>query len=212
MPHLLALNLLICFVLVWGLHRMRKEFLIALRISLITLFLTGLLYPLFITGLANLFFKKEAGGSLIYNRTNQIQGSELIGQNFKSQGYFHPRPSAANYDAMASKGSNLEPTSKTLLENVILETTQKKINKATPIPIDLVTTSGSGLDPHISPESAYWQAIRIGLARDVALQRIVSLVDNFVEHPQFYFLGSPRVNVLKLNKALDEFFGKSGSE
>lgn len=191
---------------------MRKEFLIAINVTLFTLFLTGIVYPLLINGIANIFFKDRAGGSLIYNKANQIQGSLLVGQNFKNPAYFFSRPSAAGkgYDSMFSQGSNLGPTSQRLLDRVEKDVSRLKVSKELPIPIDLVTASGSGLDPHISPGSAYWQASRVAHARDVSLQRVVSLVDDLTEYPQFYFMGQPRVNVLKLNKALDKFFGNQG--
>ncbi len=188
---------------------MNKEIMIGLRVSLFTLFLTGLVYPFMVTEISTLLFYKKGRGSLIFDEQNKIIGSELIGQDFKNPAYFFLRPSAAGkgYDGMSSGGSNLAPTSKKLLKR-IQETIEKiKKDNFESIPIDLVTASGSGLDPHISPQAAYWQAPRIALKRDVSLKRVIALIDDFVEAPQFYFLGEKRVNVLKLNLVLDQFFG-----
>lgn len=192
---------------------MNNQLLIALRVSFFTLLLTGLVYPFLMTEFAEVLFKSEAGGSLVYNEKNQIVGSTLIGQNFTKPGYFFSRPSQAGkgYDGMASQGSNLGPTSMTLLKRVQDDVNRLWKKGGQPIPIDLVTTSASGLDPHFSPETAYWQAPRIALERSVSLQRVIRLIDDQVEFPQFYFMGQPRVNVLRLNLALDEFFGKPGT-
>lgn len=186
-----------------------KNFLIALRVSVLTLLLTGAFYPLAITGISHLFFHHKANGSLIFNEQTANIGSELIGQNFKNSAYFFSRPSSAGkgYDGSASGGSNLGPTSKNLLTRIYERVKDLQKLNSGPIPIDLVTTSGSGLDPHITPQAAYWQAPKIALARDVSLKRIFALIDNLTEPSQFYFLGSSRINVLKLNLALDQFFG-----
>ncbi len=188
---------------------MKKEIIIALKVSLLTLLLTGLLYPFLVTEFSKLLFHRRANGSLIFNEQNKIIGSELIGQNFKKHAYFFPRPSAAGkgYDGMASGGSNFAPTSKDLLKRIHGKIEEIQKNNSELIPIDLVTASGSGLDPHISPQAAYWQAPRIAAKRAISLNRIVALIDELTEPPQFNLLGEARVNVLKLNLVLDQFFG-----
>lgn len=140
---------------------------------------------------------------------NKVIGSELIGQNFKNPAYFFPRPSdaGAGYDGMHSGGSNLAPTSKKFVENVRERTKKLREQNTKPIPIDLVTSSGSGLDPHISIQGAYWQAPKIALEREISLKRVISIIDSFARSPQFYIFGNPRINVLRLNQALDQFFG-----
>lgn len=188
---------------------MFKNFIISLKISLFTIFITGFFYPLLIMGISYVFFNGRAGGSFILDEKQNIVGSAIIGQTFKNPAYFFSRPSLAGqgYDGRSSGGANLAPTSKKLLESIRQRVKAiESLNKA-PIPIDLVTSSASGLDPHISPEAAYWQAPSIALQRDVSLKRIISIIDDKIEHPQFNFLGNPRVNVLKLNLALDQFFG-----
>lgn len=191
---------------------MKKEITMALRMSLLTLLITGFLYPFLVTGVASLLFPKRSQGSLIYNQQHQIIGSELIGQDFKNPSYFFARPSAAGkgYDGIASGGSNLGPTSKVLLRRIQKRLEEIKKDNPEPVPIDLVTASGSGLDPHISPQAAKWQALRIASQRGVSLRRILSLIDDLVEPPQFHIWGEARVNVLKLNLNLDDFFGSLG--
>jgi potassium-transporting ATPase KdpC subunit len=188
---------------------MGKDILIAFRVALFTLLLTGLLYPFLVTGFSDLLFHREANGSLIMNDQNKIIGSELIGQNFKNPSYFFSRPSAAGkgYDGMASGGSNLAQTSINLLKRIQERIEEIKKDNSEPIPVDLVMASGSGLDPHISPQAAHWQAPRIALHREASLERIVIIIEDLTEPPQFNFLGEPRVNVLKLNRSLDQFFG-----
>lgn len=188
---------------------MNKDILIALKVALFSLFLTGFLYPVLVTGFSNFLFYKRANGSLILNEQNKVIGSELIGQNFNNPSYFFSRPSAAGkgYDGMASQGSNLAQTSKALLKRINTKIEEIKKDNSDIIPIDLVTASGSGLDPHISPQAAYWQAPRIAMHREVSLKRIVSIIEDLTEPPQFNVLGEARVNVLRLNLVLDQFFG-----
>jgi K+-transporting ATPase ATPase C chain len=157
-----------------------------------------------ITGVAQLAFPHQANGSLIQQGSHVI-GSELIGQNFAGEGYFHARPSAAGkgYDPTQSGGSNLGPTAKPLIDRVTADV------RANPgAPVDLLTTSGSGLDPDISPESAEWQVDRVATARHIPAPKIYMLVESSVEMPLFGFIGEPRVNVLRLNLALDKLAGK----
>jgi K+-transporting ATPase ATPase C chain len=178
--------------------------------TLVTTVLLGLAYPLAVTGLAQLLFPYKANGQLVTRADGTVIGSRLIGQPFSSPGYFRSRPSAAGnvgYDAGASAASNLGPTSQKLIERVKADVEQAQAERpGQPVPIDLVTTSGSGLDPHISPAAAEFQIARVARERGIDEQELRRIVALHTEGRQFGFLGEPRVNVLELNLDLD---GKS---
>lgn len=191
---------------------MRKTFIIALRTAAVTLLLTGLIYPAVITALAQLLFPWQANGSLVTNERGQVVGSELIGQGFANPAYFQPRPSAAGagYDATASSGSNLGPTSKKLQDRAAQDLERlKEANPDVPgpAPVELVTTSASGLDPHLSPQAALWQVPRVARARGITPERVRAVIESFIEGRALGLLGEPRVNVLRVNLALDRQFG-----
>jgi len=173
----------------------------AVLMTIVTTVLLGLVYPLVITGLAQVLFPDQANGQLI-TRDGRVIGSRLIGQTFSSAKYFHSRPSAAGsgYDATSSSGTNLGPTSKKLIDAVTanVEAAQKD-NPGMPVPVDLVTSSASGLDPHISPAAARFQVPRVARERGLTEADVQALVDRFTEGRQWGVLGEPRVNVLELN-------------
>jgi K+-transporting ATPase ATPase C chain len=189
----------------------------AIRATLVTLVLLGLVYPLVMTGLAQGLFQRKAGGSFVTDEAGKVVGSELIAQGFSNPGYFQPRPSAAGekgYDPLASGGTNLGVTSKKLQDQAT--STLDKLTKENPDapgapPVELVTSSGSGLDPHLSPAAALWQAPRIARARGVSVERVRAVVDEFTEGRDLGIFGEPRVNVLQLNLALDRRFGASSA-
>jgi K+-transporting ATPase ATPase C chain len=192
---------------------MRKEIVIALRVTFVTLVLTGILYPLAMTGVAQGVFNHRANGSLVKDASGNVVGSEWIGQVFTNPAYLQGRPSAAGsgYDATASSGSNLGPTSKKLRDRVTADIERlRKENPAAPLPIpaELVTASASGLDPNLSPAATLWQVSRIAAARQVAPERIREAIASRVEGRDLGVFGEPRVNVLAVNVALDQQFGK----
>jgi potassium-transporting ATPase KdpC subunit len=186
---------------------------IALQATLVTLLLTGIAYPLAMTGVARVLFPARSAGSLVTDARGKVVGSELIGQVFTNPAYFQGRPSAAGngYDPTASAGSNLGPTSKKLRDRVQADVERLKTENPDapmPIPAELVTASASGLDPHLSPGAAAWQVFRVARARGVGVERVRQIVDDLTEGRQLGFLGEPRINVLALNMALDRQFGE----
>lgn len=187
---------------------MKKQFLVALAYTLVTTVVFGLIYPLIVTGLSQLLFPAQANGSLIV-KNGQVVGSRLIGQAFTADKYFHSRPSAAGngYDPLASGGSNFGPTNQTLITRVSADVAKwQQENPGTPIPADLVTASGSGLDPDISPASADFQVMRVAKARGVSPEQVKTLVAKHTQGRQWGVFGEARVNVLELNLDLDESF------
>lgn len=187
---------------------MKKDLQIAIRFTLVTTVLFGIAYPLVVTGLSQWLFPRQSNGSLI-TRDGTIIGSRLIGQTFSSDHYFHVRPSSAGdgYDAANSSGSNLAPTNRVLIERVQKDVAKLRAeNPNAPIPVDLVTASGSGLDPHISPAAAEFQVPRVASARKISQDSLRALVAKHTEARQFGVFGEPRVNVLELNLELDSAF------
>jgi K+-transporting ATPase ATPase C chain len=179
----------------------------SILLTIVFTVITGVLYPLAMTGIAQVAFKDKANGSLI-EKNGQIVGSELLAQQFTGEKYFWPRPSAASYGTVPSGASNLGPTSQKLHDAVVTNAAAfrvaHKLATDAPVPADMVFASGSGLDPHISPEAARAQAARVAAARGVSVDSIKALVEKSIEPPQWGFLGEARVNVLKLNLALDK--------
>jgi K+-transporting ATPase ATPase C chain len=185
-----------------------RDLLTALLMTLVTTVLFGLAYPLVITGLAQVIFPENANGQLIRGADGAVRGSRLIAQPFVSPGYFRSRPSAAGangYDAAGSSGSNLGPMNPQLIDRVNADLAKLQLeNTGKRVPVDLVTTSGSGLDPHISPAAAEFQVPRVARERGMSEDELRQIVSTHTEGRQFGFLGEPRVNVLELNLALDE--------
>ncbi len=204
-----------------------KTFIIALRTALVTLVVTGLLYPLAVTGLAQVIFPHRANGSIITDDKGHEVGSELLGQTFADPAYVRSRPSANSYDASNSGGTNLGTTSKKLRDGQPDDPATKDVDESftgakdlaaayradnelpegVPVPADAVTRSASGLDPHISPENALLQAKRIAKTRGVAVERVEAILREHTSGRELGFLGEPRVNVLEVNLALDRSFG-----
>jgi K+-transporting ATPase ATPase C chain len=188
---------------------LKKNLIIAVLMTVVTTVLLGLVYPLVVTGLAQALFRDKANGQMI-QRNGQPVGSAIIGQGFASPGYFHSRASAAGngYDATSSGGTNFGPTNKKLIDSVKAAVdAARKDNPNAEIPIDLVTTSASGFDPHVSPDAAMFQVPRVAKARGIGESDLRQFVAGRVEDRQLGFLGEPRVNVLVLNLALDGQFG-----
>ena len=187
---------------------MKKQIVTAVLYTVITALVLGIGYPLVITGLAHVLFPRQASGQLI-TRNGEVVGSHLIGQAFTGPTYFHSRPSSAGtgYDAQASSGSNFGSTSKALIDRTQASVATEQ--GGTPVPVDLVTASGSGLDPDISPAAAFYQVARVAGARHLSEASVTDLVKQHVTPRQFGLLGEPRVNVLELNLALDALAGKN---
>lgn len=187
---------------------MKKNLLISILMTIVTTILLGIIYPLVVTGLAQVFFKDKADGQLIV-QNGQVIGSRIIGQAFTGPSYFHSRPSAAGngYDAANSNGSQLGPTNHQLIDRVKASVADAQAdNPGQPVPIDLVTASASGLDPDITPAAADFQLPRVAKERGATLEQLQQLIDKHTEGRQFAFLGEPRVNVLELNLDLDRQF------
>lgn len=189
---------------------MKRNLVTAVLMTIVTTVLLGIIYPLVVTGIAQVLFPEKANGQLLY-RDGKLIGSRIIGQPFTGPGYFHSRPSAAGdgYDAANSAGSNLGPTNRKLIARVNSDAEKRSAeNPGQPVSVDLVTTSASGLDPHITPASAYFQVPRVAKARGLSEAQVRSLVAQHTEGRDLGLLGEPRVNVLELNLALDRMAGK----
>ena len=193
---------------------MKNVFGIAIRTTIVTLVLTGFIYPFVMTGVTQVLLPRQANGSLLTDDKGQVIGSELIAQGFANPAYLQPRPSAAGekgYDAPTSSGSNFGPTSKKLQDRIkedLKRLKEENPDASGPVPADLVTASGSGLDPDISPQGALWQVPRIAKARGISPERVKSVVGANTQGRTFGILGEPRVNVLLVNLALDREFGR----
>jgi K+-transporting ATPase ATPase C chain len=190
---------------------LKKNLFVAALMTVVATVLLGLVYPLVMTGLAQVLFHDKANGQL-RERNGRVVGSEIIGQGFASPGYFHSRASAAGngYDTTSSGGTNLGPTNKKLIDAVTAAVgAAKKENPTTVVPIDMVTTSASGVDPHITPDNAMFQVPRVAKARGIREADLRQLVGQHVEERQFGFLGEPRINVLLLNLDLDDRYALS---
>lgn len=186
---------------------MIRETVIACRACLVTFLLCAVAYPAVVWGLAQLAFPRQAQGSLIYGRDRTVIGSELVAQPFAADKYFHPRPSAVDYNAAATGGSNLGTKNPDLRQKVAERAAALGATPEGPAPVDLVTASGGGLDPHISPEAARYQAARVAAARKIPIDRVSALIDAHTERSGAIIGAPPRVNVLRLNLALDEQSG-----
>jgi K+-transporting ATPase ATPase C chain len=187
---------------------MKKNLVIAILMTIATTVLLGIIYPLVMTGISQVLFPRKANGQLIQTR-GKVIGSRIIGQGFSSPGYFHSRPSAAGngYDASNSNGSQLGPTNQKLIDRVKGDVaTAQADNPGKPVPVDLVTASGSGVDPHITPAAAEYQLPRVAKERGVTVEQLSALLAKHTEGRQFGVLGEPRVNVLELNLELDQRF------
>jgi len=191
---------------------MIKELRLALVLLMSLIVLLGLVYPLTVTGIAQIFSPGTANGSFLYNAQGEAIGSRLIAQNFTRPDYFHPRPSAVGYDAQQSGATNAAPSSRRLIEKITERTEAARAGLGErQIPIDMVTASASGLDPHITPASAYMQAPRIAGLRNMAEGDLWTLIAEHVEDRTFGIFGEQRINVLQLNRALDALPKRDGA-
>jgi K+-transporting ATPase ATPase C chain len=186
---------------------MKKIIVTAVLLFLNLTVLLGIIYPLLIGGLGHLFFRNQAEGSLV-GKDGNIVGSRLIAQPYTGSRYFHPRPSASDYNTSASGGSNLAPSNRSLINAVRRRIGEAKKDDPMPIPLDMVQTSASGLDPDLSVAAALWQAPRVARARGIDETTMFAIIDRHTEHSLLGFIGEPRVNVLLLNLYLDERFGQ----
>lgn len=185
---------------------LKNQLIVALRFTIVTTILLGIGYPLAVTGIAHLTMRDKADGQLI-SQNGHVIGSRILAQSFTSEKYFHPRPSAAGngYDATSSGGSNYAPSNQKLIARIQADVAQLSAGKGgEPVPVDLVTTSGSGLDPDITPAGALYQVHRVAAARGFSDEAVRKLVDQHITGRQFGMLGEARVNVLELNLALDQ--------
>jgi len=184
---------------------MRRNLITAVLYTVVTTVIFGLIYPFVVTGLAQVLFHDKANGQLLYNKNGELVGSRIIGQPFSAPQYFHSRPSAAGngYDAANSGGSNFAPTNKKLIDRVAGDVAASQVDPGADVPIDLVTASGSGLDPDITPAAAEFQVARVARERHLSEDAVRKLVAQHTQRRQLGFLGEPRVNVLLLNMDLD---------